>query len=93
MGMKMDEIAERLHRHDHCRYPAIGIHFQPEYIADRIVCRPAQPAQQFTVISEIHAQPLGYREYPLPVWNLGKHLVLKTVGKQQRPLLVTRRTA
>jgi hypothetical protein len=82
MGMKMDQITERLHRADHGRNAAVAVDLKLEDSADRIVGRPTELTQQFSIIPEVNPQSLGYRKYPLPVWYDGKDLVLEPEGKQ-----------
>jgi hypothetical protein len=69
-----------------CRNRLVDL--QPEYVAYRIVRRPAELAQKTPVESKVHPQPFGNGKYPLSMWYFGKNLISEPVGKQQGSLLV-----
>jgi hypothetical protein len=79
--MEMDKIAESLNGTDHGRHTAIAIDFQLEHITYGVIRSPAELTQQCSVIPEINPQTLRYREHPLPMRHVGKHLALEAVSK------------
>ena len=87
--MKMNQITEGLGRCDHCWNSTISIDFLFKDLTDSIIRCTAELAKRLTVVPKAHSQTFRDGEYPLSVWHIGKHLVVKAVSKHQGTLLVT----